>query len=701
MSGSLRTWIALCALILGSTGCQKRTPPPAEPIQPAVTAARSPVNTKRLNEAQSDLRNWLMYGRTYGEQRFSPLTSINAESVRNLKLAWYVDLPAAERGEESTPLVIDGVMVVTTSWSQVMAVDAATGQVLWRYDPKVPGEWGINACCDVVNRGAAFWEGKVYVATLDGRLVALNASDGRRLWETLVIDRAERASLTGAPRVIKGRVFVGSAGGEFGVRGRMTAVDANTGAILWRFFTVPGDPANRPENLHLPAAQKTWTGQWWRRGGGGTVWDAMAYDPSLDLMYIGTGNGSPWPQSLRSPEGGDNLYVSSIIALRPDTGEYVWHYQTTPGDEWGFDAASQLVLAELSIDGTHRAVLIQAAANGFLYVLDRATGKLISATPFAPVSWAKGIDPATGRPQENLEARYSRTRKPFLVQPGPRGAHSWQPMAFDPLRGLLYIPAMLNSAELSVDTQPDSRYALNSGTAVRRAAGMPPDSSRLIAWDPVLEKPVWSLDRATPVASGVLATDGSLVFQGSAEGTFEALDAGTGKSLWSIKTGTAIIAAPVTYEVNGEQLVAVIAGAGGAELLEGGRQSAQHAPQHNTAQLLAFSLGGSTQWPGDEPPHASPAPPQHVGSTAQISQGATLYARYCARCHGEGALNAGPLKDLKHSEHLADASRWRNVVYAGLLTQTGMPGFMAELKPEDVEAVRAYVVGQAGAATAH
>jgi quinohemoprotein ethanol dehydrogenase len=688
----IRAGLLALLLVLGLTGCQRKEESAAAP--PAMLPPSGAVDASRSKSAEADTANWRTHGRTYSEQRFSPLKAIDTHNITRLSLAWYLDFGPGERGQASTPLVVDGVMYVTTSWSRVLAVNAGTGRVLWRFDPKVPGDWGINACCDVVNRGAAYWEGKIYVGTLDGRLVALNAADGRPLWQTLVIDRSERASITGAPRVIKGRVFIGSAGGEMGVRGRLTAVNANTGAILWRFFTVPGDPSVAPENRHLTSAQPTWSGQWWKRGGGGTVWDAMSYDPVLDLLYIGTGNGSPWPQSVRSPQGGDNLYVSSILALRAETGELTWSYQTTPGDEWGFDAASQLVLTELTIARQRRPVLLQAAANGFVYVLDRATGQLISATAFVPVTWATGVDLTTGRPQENPAARYSRTGKPFVVQPGPPGAHSWHSMAFDPMNGLLYIPAMLNAAELSVDKDaPLGRYALTSATAFRRPEGSAPDASRLIAWDPVNQKAMWSLDRATPVASGVLATAGSLVFQGSTNGTLEVLSADTGKSLWKFDAGTSITAAPITYEAAGTQMVSVVAGAGGRQLLEGGRAAASHVPAHNTPRLLAFSLNGTAQLPAAAPAGSLPfQTPATFGTSAQVGSGKTLYERYCARCHGEGTINAGPLKDLKQSQLLADAPQWRRVVYAGLLRSAGMPGFMVELSSKDAEALRAYVV---------
>jgi quinohemoprotein ethanol dehydrogenase len=690
-----RHYCVLPLLVLLSTlaACQKKAASQSSPGESTPVSTPEPVNARRLTDADLDKSNWMTHGRTYAEQRFSPLDQVNISTVGQLKLAWFMELAADERGQQSTPLVVDGTMFITTSWSRVVALDAANGKVLWRHDPRVPREWGINACCDVVNRGVAYWEGKIYVGTLDGRLVALKASDGTPLWETVVIDRAERASITGAPRIIKGRVFIGSAGGDFAVRGRMTAVNANSGAILWRTFTVPGDPSVAPENLHLPAAQKTWTGQWWKQGGGGTVWDAMAYDSALDLLYVGTGNGSPWPRSVRSPKGGDNLYVSSIIAMKGETGEYVWHYQTTPGDEWGYDAASQLVLAELIVDGQWRSVLIQAAANGFVYVLDRASGKLLSGTPFVPVNWATGLD-ANGRPVESPVARYNKTRKPLVIHPGPRGAHSWHPMSFNPRSGLLYIPAMLNSAQLSMEkAQSPSRYALGRGVLVSSHTESAPDSSRLIAWDPIQQEAVWSIDRPSPEASGVLASAGSLVFQGSTMGILEALHAGSGKSLWRFDAGTSITAAPIAYEANGNQMIAVMSGAGGAAQMAGGSHMVRHRAASNTPRLLVFSLNGTAQLP-QPPAPAAPSIAQNLlpaGAPADVTRGQALYARFCARCHGDNTINTGPLVDLKHTSYLSSATQWQRVVFSGLLGARGMPGFMAEINDSDAEAVRVYV----------
>ncbi len=342
-----------------------------------------------------------------------------------LGLAWSLDLDT-HRGQEATPIVVDGVMYFSTAWSKVIAVRAATGEELWSYDPKVPPEWAINACCDVVNRGVAAWHGKIFVGTLDGRLVALDAVSGKVVWETLTVDRKYRYTITGAPRVVKGRVIIGNGGAEMGVRGYVSAYDADTGKLQWRFYTVPGDPSQPFESSALEKAAKTWTGSWWKLGGGGTVWESMAYDPELDLLYIGTGNGTPWNQHARSPGGGDNLYTSSVIALQPDTGVYVWHYQETPADDWDFDSAEQIILANLVIDNVPRKVLLHAPKNGFFYVLDRTNGQLVSAIPYTVVAWADGIDLKTGRPVEHPGARYKEGDPGIPLAPGPLGGHSWR-----------------------------------------------------------------------------------------------------------------------------------------------------------------------------------------------------------------------------------------------------------------------------------
>ena len=396
------------------------------------------VNAEKLEQAASNDQDWLSYGRTYDEQRHSPLAKINQSNVKDLGLAWFADMDTA-RGQEATPIVIDGKIYITTAWSKVKAYDGVTGKLLWEYDPKVPGETAADACCDVVNRGLAAWGDRLYFGTLDGRLVALDRATGKVIWSKLTIPVGEPYTITGAPRIIDGKVIIGNGGGEMGVRWYITAYDAEDGEELWRFYTVPDQPGKNTAK-HLKAAEASWKGEWWKLGGGGTVWDAMAYDPELDLLYIGVGNGSPWNQSYRSPGGGDNLYLSSIVALRPSTGEYVWHYQTTPGETWDFTATQHIILADLAIDGKQRKVLMQAPKNGFFYVLDRATGELLSANNYVATNWATGIDMKTGRPIENPDARIDQTGKPFVVTPGPGGGHNWQPMAYNPDAGLVYIP---------------------------------------------------------------------------------------------------------------------------------------------------------------------------------------------------------------------------------------------------------------------
>src|SRR5260221_9371006 len=403
----------------------------------AETPAR--VDAARMKGADRDAANWMSYGRTYSEERFSPLARIDAGNAKELGLAWYADLDT-NRGQQATPLVIDGVMYVSTAWSLVKAYDAATGKLLWSYDPEVPRERGVKGCCDVVNRGVAAWKGKIYVGTFDGRLVALDAKTGKPAWSVATGDH-KNLTITGAPRVVKGRVIIGMSGGEYGIRGYISAYDAETGKLAWRFYTVPGDPSKPFENKALEMAAKTWNGERWKHTGGETSWDAISYDPDLNLVYFGVGNGIEWARNYRTKSKGDNLFLSSIVALNADTGKYVWHYQATPGEEWDFDAVQQLMLAALKIDGKRRKVTMQANKNGFFYVLERRNGNLISAKTFVPINWASGIDAKTGRPIENPGIRYDQTGKPVSMMPGALGAHSWQPMAYNPKKGLVYIPA--------------------------------------------------------------------------------------------------------------------------------------------------------------------------------------------------------------------------------------------------------------------
>ncbi len=670
-------------------------------------AGRGPadVDGARIAAADREPGNWMSHGRTYDEQRFSPLAKINAGNVKDLGLAWYADLDT-NRGQEATPIVVDGKLYVSTAWSMVKAYDAATGEPLWAYDPNVPRDIVVNACCDAVNRGVAVWKGKVYVGTLDGRLVALDAATGKEVWSVVTVDQTKPYTITGAPRVVKGKVLIGNGGAEFGVRGYVTAYDAETGKQVWRFYTVPGDPSQGFENKAMEMAAQTWKGEWWKLGGGGTVWDSMVYDPALDLLYIGVGNGAPWNQSYRSPGGGDNLFLSSIVALRPDTGEYVWHFQETPGEDWDFTATQSIILADLTIDGKPRKVALHAPKNGFFYVIDRETGKFISAKPYAPVNWATGVDPLTGRPIEVPEARYDLTGKLFMQTPGAAGAHSWQPMAFNPKTGLVYIPEQ----ELTFPYNPDKNFkpaarGFNNGLdgtptvmpadpKIRRAA-LDGEKGNLIAYDPVAQKEVWRVPHYGPWNGGVLTTAGNLVLQGSADGNFNIYRADTGESLWWKPAQSAVMGGPMTYEVKGEQYIAVLAGWGGVFPMPPGVLALKTGTEYNRSRLLVFKLGGKATLPPVPAVEQKVLnPPPETANAATVEKGKALYTRFCAQCHGDAAVSGHLVADLRYSGFL-DSDTWFDIVLDGALKANGMASFAVAINKDEAAAIRDYVIHRA------
>jgi quinohemoprotein ethanol dehydrogenase len=664
------------------------------------------VDGSRIIHSAKGGENWLSYGRTYDEQRFSPLDQINTGNVGDLGLAWSADLDTA-RGQEGTPLAIDGVLYISTAWSMVKAYDARTGKQLWAFDPKVPRETLVKTCCDAVNRGIAAWGGKIYVGTLDGRLIAIDGKSGKPVWSTQTFDKTSANTITGAPRIVKGKVLIGSGGAEFGARGYVAAYDAVTGKQAWRVYTVPANPKLGKQPAYLQAALKTWTGEFWKQGGGGTVWDAMAYDPELDLLYVGVGNGSPWNQGYRSPGGGDNLYLSSIVAVKPDTGKYVWHYQTTPGDSWDFTATQHIMLADVKIDGQLRKVVMQAPKNGFFYMLDRATGKLLSAKNFVPVNWASGIDMKTGRPIENPEARYYKTGKPFVGSPGAGGAHSWQPMAYNPDTGLVYIPA--NFAAFPYFNDPNwqhKKLGFNTGVnfgdaampaipAVREGAAAA-TTGALIAWDPLTQKEAWRVPYPGPSNGGLLSTKGGLVFQGTAGGDFNAYDAANGKKLWSTAAGTGVVAPPITYKLDGQQYVALLAGWGGIWSLAPGILSNKSGAVRNVSRLLVFKLGGKAQLPASTMLDRGPLdPPASTASAQTIALGGQRYGRYCGTCHGDAAVAGTVIPDLRHSGALENAATWSMIVHGGALKANGMVSFAPVMDKAEIEAVRQYVIKRA------
>ena len=657
------------------------------------------IDDERLLHADRDTANWLTYGRTNNEQRFSPLNQIDEGNVTRLGLVWSREL-GTTRGLEATPLVVDGVLYTTGSWSVVYAIDARTGDVRWSYDPHVPRARARIFCCDAVNRGVAIYRGRVYVATLDGRLVALDAASGARVWEVLTVDPSKPYSSTGAPRIVSGMVLIGNGGAEMGVRGYVTAYDADRGTLVWRTYTVPGDPSLGFESEAMRVAAATWKGRWWEGGGGGTAWDAIVYDPELGLVYVGTGNGAPWYRSLRSPGGGDNLYLSSIIALRATNGDQVWHFQTTPGDNWDFTATQPLMLADLEIQGRRRKVIMQAPKNGFFYVLDRQTGEFISAAPFATMTWATGVDPVSGRPRESPTAFDG--MNPVLVSPGPSGAHSWQPMAMSPQTGLVYLPVRDGTTFLH---RPDStwrphtskrndgvnrRYA---GPLLRAWQAAPPPTGRLVAWDPVQQKSRWQVDLPVLVSGGVLATAGNLVFQGRSDGVLVAYRATDGAKLWEFDAGTGILAPPVTYLVDNVQYVTVMAGWGGDVGLINPPGLGPAKP--GFGRIVTFAIGGAATL--SIPTFGHDLPPSPAESTratqAIIAQGRGLYDTYCYMCHGT-AVVAGALPDLRYAT--AEVHRdFEAIVLRGVREPLGMPSFGDLLSTAQARAIQAYILDRA------
>ena len=651
---------------------------------------------------ESSGENWLAYGRTYSEQRFSPLTQITDATVSRLKPDWILDLPA-DRGLVSTPLVVNGVLYFVGSMNVVRAVDASTGKLLWEYDPEVRAQAGrLRAGWDH-NRGIGFWKGKVYAATWDGRLVAIDALTGKEVWQVLTVDPTKPLYITGAPKIFKGKVLIGNGGTENGPsRGYVTAYDAETGKQAWRFYIVPGNPADGFENEAMRMAAKTWTGQWWIHGGGGNAWHGFTYDPELDLLYVGTGNGSPWNRKIRSPGGGDNLFLCSIVALDPDTGEYRWHYQTTPGETWDFNSNMDIVLADLQIDGRARKVILHAPKNGFFYVIDRATGKLISAAPFTTTTWATRIDLETGRPVEVEGARYE--RGVATVSPGPLGGHNWQSMSFNPKTGLAYYPAMhLTSTftDQGIDTATwrstpwIGGYGVN-GQFISGSSRKDSRMASLQAWDPVRQRLVWEVFTDGLFNPGTLTTAGNLVFQGRVDGTLRAYAADTGTELWQQNLGLGISAPPITYAVNGKQYVAILVGFGGGMAGLGGPLSAAHGWAYGRQQrsLVAFALDGTATLPA-QPPPGSPPPLKTAFAVdaAQATAGAAVFGA-CVSCHGPGAIAGGMAPDLRASTVVTQADAFARIVRDGARAVRGMPAY-AHITDKELAALQHYIRQQA------
>jgi quinohemoprotein ethanol dehydrogenase len=606
-----KNWCLLALMVLSLAGV-------------AAAGQNGRPDNKALVNAGKDAADWLSNGRDYTEQRYSPLKQIDASNVSKLGLAWYYDTGSDRGTVETTPLVSNGVMYATLPWSVVVALDAVTGKEKWRWDPKIPHmnfapgsvgkpdkvRTGPSVCCGPANRGVALYDGKVYVGTLDARLVALDQETGKIVWQVQTIDQAEDYSITGAPRIARGKVIIGNAGGEYGVRGFVTAYDAETGKQIWRFYTVPGDPSKPFENKAMEMAAKTWSGDWWKLGGGGNVWDGITYDPELNMVYLGVGQGGPWVQGFRDPETKDNLFLCSIVALNADTGAYVWHFQATPADEWDYDSTQGMTLADLKIDGKVRHVIMQAPKNGYFYVLDRKTGEFISGAPYVKVTWSTGLDPKTGRPHEAPGMRYE--KKDVDVSPGPAGGHAWQAMSFNPGTGLVYLPSLDSTFTYIATKEFKPEIGVYNWGIVFRPPPPPPNGGNgelpappaneafLQARDPVTNKEMWRIVGMN--GGGTVTTAGNLVFAATNEGDFTALTADKGEKLWSVHLMPGF-ANPAVYMIDGKEYVSVLAGRGGK------------------ARIYTFALDGKVPIPGrpsgvsDNPfgppppaPGAAPAP---------------------------------------------------------------------------------------------
>ena len=617
--------------------------------------------------------DWPSHGGGSDESGYSRLAQVSTATVARLGLAWSLDLPG-EVTLEATPLEVGGVLYFTGSHSVVYAVDARSGHLRWKHDPEV---WRHPAKVKIVfpvNRGCAYGNGRIYAATLDGRLLALDARTGKLLWSRETVAPDDHHSITGAPRAFGGIVVIGNGGADYGERGYVTAYDQRSGRQLWRFYTVPGSPAQNQGDPAMEAAAKTWGPDFWKHtGGGGTVWNGMTYDPERNRLYIGTGNSGPWDAAARDPGGGDDLYLASVVALDATSGKYLWHYQVNPREAWDFKAAANIVAATIPVNGKPRPVLLQAPTNGFFYVLDRQSGAFLSAGKLGKVTWASHIDATTGRPVEMPDIRYD--AGDAVIWPSPEGMHNWQDMAWSPQTGLAYVPTMQLGARWTRHPGPDQISF--GGTAQSSVFADDRDGKgALVAWDPVAQSPRWTVQHRFFWNGGTLATAGGLVFQGAADGWLTGYDARTGTVLWRFDAGLGIVSSPITYEIGGVQYVSVLVGYGGNTYGEG----ILFAGWHYGAQprrLLTFRLGGHLRLepgaPQDMALHPADDPAYRI-DPATLGQGRTLYTWNCALCHGINAVSAGaPAPDLRESAIPLSLDGLWHVVHDGALEKQGMP----------------------------
>lgn len=680
--GRAGIWIAGIALVAAAVGTgswivRQRDAAPPEPT------------------AMTDPNDWPSWGRTGGEQHYSPADQVDVDNVARLGLAWHYDLIPENTLTE--PVEAGGKLFLTTGHSYIRALDATSGKLLWEYDSKTREQDPMHLRLGWGSKGIAYWNGRVFLGTQDGRVISLDANSGKVVWEKRDFPESELRYINGPPRVFDGKLIVGHGGADVqAVRGYVTAHDAMTGKQLWRFYTVPGNPADGFENDAMKMAAKTWNGEWWKHGGGGTAWNAFSYDSELKLVYIGVGNGFPYNQTLRSPGGGDNLFLASIVAVKADTGEYVWHYQVCPGDQWDCNATQDMSLATLEINGKLRKVLLQAPKNGFFYVIDRATGEFLSGDPFAKVTWAKSIDPKTGRPNEDPGIRYNGKPGLFELWPGARGAHSWLPQSYSPRTGLVYLPVIEGGSYIGDEGVDFAHLPKLGGLGVN----MVPDPelpgghrSFLSAWDPVARKAKWKIELPGNWPGGTMATAGNLVFQGRIDGQLVAYDARDGKELWSFKGATPIVAPPISYSVGPRQYISVITGSGasGGGILSTG--IAKYRTDYRLPRrVLTFALDGRDELPEvDLPPLRAPPDPEFVSNSDAQTRGATAFGMDgCLVCHGWNAVGGGSAPDLRGSVYPTDRDAFKAVVHGGALVSRGMPSF-PEIPDDELEDIRQYI----------
>ncbi len=672
----------------------------ADPGSSAKASARS--SRARLTDSGSGA-DWAGFGRTFGEQHYSPLDQIHAGNVGQLGLVAYTDLGT---GNSATgPIAVDGTIYLAHRLSYVRAIDAATGRELWHYDTGAAQRAGHRMRVSWGSRGIAWWNGKVYTGTVDGRLVAIDARTGKERWSVVTVPPDNVRFITGAPRVFDGKVIIGHGGADSGpTRAYVTAYDAETGRQLWRFYIVPGQPGvDKDETTRLAA--KTWAGEWWKIGGGGTVWNAMAYDADTDTVFLGTGNGFPWNYRIRSQGKGDNLFLCSIVALSGRTGAYKWHYQVNPGETWDYNAAMDIELADLPIAGKLRKVVMTAPKNGFFYVIDRLSGELISAQPYADhITWASRIDLVTGRPVEDPRSRFP-DGSAFLMWPGANGAHSWMPMAFSPRTSLVYIPtleAAMRYSEEGIDIAGWKPVVGNIPDVSENLDVLPADAgpdngtSYLQAYDPKAQKSVWRVKTPGPFGGGVVATAGDLVFQGQLDGKFNAYEATTGKLVWSYDAGAPIIAPPISFMAQGRQMVSVITGNGTSPGAYGALMPSMTIAYRTQARrVLTFALGGEEKLPPYEKMVVDPVvDTAYQPDIKSAERGTALAELWCSSCHGVGMIASGAAPDLRSSQYLVDPTTLRAIVHDGALVPNGMPRF-EELTDTDLADIRQYLRAKA------